>query len=157
MRTKLSNCSLSRWALPTNQSFIRAQSLRIKLQCYPLLEFRLSGLERNMARVIQQHPLPKAMYRSHTGPTSPATPSHQISQLIWITPLLRTSNRKWRTQGAQQKGHQMPETQCCQFPTEYHLTGLQPSGGDSPECANIVNGDLISVNESMFLFGSNNR
>ena len=98
MRRKQSNCSLSHTRLflqisPLVPPFCRAQSLRIR---------------KKHCKGVYQHPLPKAMYRSHTGPTSHETPSHQISHLIWITPLLRTSTRKWRTQGAQQKGHQMP-------------------------------------------------
>lgn len=140
-------------------------SCKSALWCHPFVELRVSGLERNMARVSRSILCPK----QYTDPTLAPPPRqlHLTRSHIWfgLHPSWEHQLANGGPRGLSRKVTRchlkglpaLAEVQCCQFPTAYHLTGLKPSGEDSPECANTVNGDLISVNESMFLFGSNNR
>ena len=155
MRQKLFSCSLCHTGL----------FLQISPLGHRLLELRVSGLERNIARAsgsidcpkqCRDFPLAHLRYNSNSPDLTfdlDYTPAENIKSQMEDPGGLREKVTRCHLKGLPA----LAGTQCHQLPTVRHLTGLQPSGEDSPECAKAVNGDPISVNESMFLFGSNSR
>lgn len=102
--------------------------------CHPLLLLSVSELERNIAKVARSIPRPKNIKSQTENPRGSAKRSPDA--------ILKVC-QSWQALNV----------------TDFQLCANRPksSGEGGPGCAKAVTADLISVNESMFLFGSNNR